>query len=224
MADPYATQHRVTDTFMESFNLRNLVEGARVLDHGCGDGYAAAKMLAAGAKEAQAIDIAPKAEILEVVNDPYKAPDGDAPSLCLRNGIAFSRNLVSLPLYDAGYDVIWSHHVIEHVEAPVDFLRELWGLLKPGGTLLLGCPNMQDHNVFSPGHIHNFTIPTMIAQMQLAGFAVQDCSFWYQRGQLRMRVAKGDGRDRMQWPAPCRDMLHKTGRIDSDKLPARWNW
>jgi SAM-dependent methyltransferase len=39
------------------------------------------------------------------------------------------------------YDVVTSHDVIEHVESPAQYLRELVALVKPGGVLVLGTPN-----------------------------------------------------------------------------------
>jgi SAM-dependent methyltransferase len=45
---------------------------------------------------------------------------------------------VALP--DAGYDVVMAHHVLEHVDDDRAALRELFRLLKPGGTALLSVP------------------------------------------------------------------------------------
>lgn len=44
-------------------------------------------------------------------------------------------------LPDASFDVIFSIHVIEHVVSPPRYLAEIVRLLKPGGVVLLSCPN-----------------------------------------------------------------------------------
>jgi len=44
--------------------------------------------------------------------------------------------------YEEGFfDVIFCHHVIEHVKDPVNFLMDLNFVLKPGGLLIIGTPN-----------------------------------------------------------------------------------
>jgi SAM-dependent methyltransferase len=47
----------------------------------------------------------------------------------------------TVPLPDASFDVIFSIHVIEHVVSPSLYLSEVARLLKPGGVVLLSCPN-----------------------------------------------------------------------------------
>lgn len=42
---------------------------------------------------------------------------------------------------DAFFDVIFAHHVIEHVVNPVEFLDKVGRILKIGGKLILGTPN-----------------------------------------------------------------------------------
>jgi SAM-dependent methyltransferase len=47
----------------------------------------------------------------------------------------------TVPLPDQTFDVIFSIHVIEHVISPSAYLAEVVRLLKPGGVVLLSCPN-----------------------------------------------------------------------------------
>ncbi len=47
----------------------------------------------------------------------------------------------TVPLPDATFDVIFSIHVIEHVVSPPLYMAEMARLLKPGGVVLLSCPN-----------------------------------------------------------------------------------
>ena len=45
------------------------------------------------------------------------------------------------------FDVIASFEVIEHLFAPVDFVHNMLRLLKPGGLLMLTCPNGQGFDI-----------------------------------------------------------------------------
>jgi CMP-N-acetylneuraminic acid synthetase/2-polyprenyl-3-methyl-5-hydroxy-6-metoxy-1,4-benzoquinol methylase len=38
-------------------------------------------------------------------------------------------------------DVVFCHHVIEHIRKPVDFIKDVYSILKPGGKLIIGTPN-----------------------------------------------------------------------------------
>lgn len=50
-------------------------------------------------------------------------------------------NILDLPFGDRCFDVVFFHHVIEHVEDPAGSLRELARILTPGGLLYVGTPN-----------------------------------------------------------------------------------
>ena len=39
------------------------------------------------------------------------------------------------------FDVIFCHHVIEHIEDPVVFIKDVYSILKLGGKLIIGTPN-----------------------------------------------------------------------------------
>ncbi len=65
------------------------------------------------------------------------------------------------------YDVILSQDVLEHVPEPWDFLRQMQGLVKPGGVVALGTPNAEAidlahpeervHTLHQPYHRHIFS-------------------------------------------------------------------
>lgn len=53
------------------------------------------------------------------------------------------------------FDVVASFEVIEHLFAPKDFVGHMARLLKPGGIMLLACPNGQGFDIETLGTISN---------------------------------------------------------------------
>jgi 2-polyprenyl-3-methyl-5-hydroxy-6-metoxy-1,4-benzoquinol methylase len=53
------------------------------------------------------------------------------------------------------FDVVASFEVIEHLFAPIDFIMHMHRLLKPGGMLMLTCPNGEGFDVETLGIISN---------------------------------------------------------------------
>ena len=85
----------------------------------------------------------------------------------------------SLP--PASHDLVVSRHVLEHVHDPVAFLRRCFGLVRPGGKLIVLTPNMASlqHKIFGPSwfhldpprHLYLFTRATLAACAARAGLA-----------------------------------------------------
>jgi SAM-dependent methyltransferase len=50
-------------------------------------------------------------------------------------------DLAHLPYEDAEFDLVFSKYVFEHLDRPLDVMRELRRVLKPGGHLLIHTPN-----------------------------------------------------------------------------------
>lgn len=63
-----------------------------------------------------------------------------------------------LPLPAESVDVIWSHEVLEHVEDDHAAIREMVRVLKPGGRIVLFCPNrgypFETHGIYWRGKYH----------------------------------------------------------------------
>jgi 2-polyprenyl-3-methyl-5-hydroxy-6-metoxy-1,4-benzoquinol methylase len=80
------------------------------------------------------------------------------------------------------FDVVLMLHVIEHVPSPLDTLRTIHNVLKPGGMLVMETPRYdtltfkllgkRERSVSCDGHIHFFTSTTLRAMAERAGFAV----------------------------------------------------
>jgi SAM-dependent methyltransferase len=203
----FEIQHNHTIGFLDSFVSGPCIKDAKVLDVGCGDGFAAVQFLERGAMMADAFDPDPDCGLDE---------SGYPPGL-RETGVIFSKNWFDL---GTAYDIVWCHHVAEHVEEPIAFLRKLGGLLAPGGWLWLTVPNMAGLDVYSPGHINSYIAPQLIQVLQIVGFAVGDAKVMAQRGQLRVRVTR-EGNHLL--PPPMRTSLEATGRCQTAPL-AGYRW
>ncbi|MEM9826095.1 MAG: DUF1698 domain-containing protein, partial [Planctomycetota bacterium] len=110
--------------------LKNAVcwNRAQVLDVGCGNGYYAWRMIAAGAARVIGVEPTPLMGMQALAAARYGGLD---------------RHLI-LPLRDETvrlpaetFDVVVSAGVLYHHASPIEHLRRLFGWLRPGGTLLL---------------------------------------------------------------------------------------
>lgn len=50
-------------------------------------------------------------------------------------------SILDVPIPDETFDIVFYHHVLEHVDDPARSLDELWRLLVPGGLIYVGTPN-----------------------------------------------------------------------------------
>jgi SAM-dependent methyltransferase len=108
------------------FLLRNVREGERVLDLGCGEGAFCAELASAGL-------------------DPIGAEVAEAALTRARErhpGLRFELVATDgpLPFDDAAFDAVWASEVIEHVADTARWLSEVRRVLRPGGTLLVTTP------------------------------------------------------------------------------------
>lgn len=126
----------------------------RVLDLGCGDGYFARPMLAAGA-EVLAVDVS--GEAVRRARERVGAPPGrGADRLAGPGGFGgpgaphgaggdrFRARVIDadapLPFEDACLDVVWAGETIEHVADTAGWLSEVRRVLRPSARLLLSTP------------------------------------------------------------------------------------
>jgi SAM-dependent methyltransferase len=78
--------------------------------------------------------------------------EADAPDFRLLVG-----SILELPFADGSFDVVFYHHVIEHVDDPAGSLRELARVLRPGGLIFIGTPNRHR----AVGYLGSFDATTM---------------------------------------------------------------
>jgi len=69
----------------------------------------------------------------------------------------------SLPFPDESFDLVLSHEVIEHVQDDRAAVQEIVRTLRPGGRLVLFCPNrgypVETHGIYWRGRYHFGNIP-----------------------------------------------------------------
>jgi len=191
-------QHNLTNEFLKSMVTKKIIN-ARILDSGCGDGYASQRFIELGAMSV-------------VAHDPFATLPGSTDKIHYKKSY--------IPLTD-DFDIIWSHHVIEHVDNPVDYLQRLGSQLKPNGELWLGCPNSATSAVFADGHIHNFTIANLVLCLQKAGLHVETMSWFITGGQLRIRIYKGFS---PTLPRVMRQLIIRNKHFAVSTLPTKLNW
>lgn len=98
-----------------------------ILDAGCAQGTLAL-LLAEKGHKVQAIDIRP--QFLEYAASRYER--GDISFIC--------GNVLDMKL-DEKFDLIFANQIVEHMVYPLDLVRRLSCMLKPGGRLAMTTPN-----------------------------------------------------------------------------------
>ena len=107
-----------------AYLLPHLGPGVSVLDVGSGPGTITAD-LAARVAPARVVGTDASAGVVA-----QAAADYAAPNLSFEVGDAYA-----LPFDDGGFDVVHAHQVLQHVDRPVDMLRELGRVAGPDGVV-----------------------------------------------------------------------------------------
>jgi 2-polyprenyl-3-methyl-5-hydroxy-6-metoxy-1,4-benzoquinol methylase len=139
-ADPYEREKVTRDWIKKPKVAANVVQdftrragnpaGKRVLDVGFGNGLYAAAFARVGAKVSGLEVNKPLAEI----GNKVCADDQLEVDLRLYDGNTF-------PYESESFDYVYTISVVEHVTDPVQFMREIARVLKPGGALYITFPN-----------------------------------------------------------------------------------
>ena len=120
----YDLQRRLEVVFDQLLRGTDL-NGSKLLDAGCGTGFFSRRSIAAGA-DVVSVDIGVK--LLE-----------EARKKGIRKPVA--SDVTKLSFADNTFDVVISSECIEHTPSPEAAVSELIRVLRPGGTIVLTCPN-----------------------------------------------------------------------------------
>ena len=86
-----------------------------------------------------------------------------------------------LPFASESFPAIFCSHVLEHVDAPIQLLRECWRILSARGTLVLGLPieaslvnrvRGQRYFYHHPGHLYSFSLENIDILLQKTGYEI----------------------------------------------------
>jgi SAM-dependent methyltransferase len=127
-----------------------------VIDFGCGGGW-----------------------LLKELNTKFKLgvePNPAARAQCEANGV---RAVADIKLVTEKADVVVSNHCLEHVPYPIEALRQIKDVLKPGGKLILVVPidDWRAQKTFNPDnidhHLHTWTPRLLGNTLTEGGFKVE---------------------------------------------------
>ena len=69
-------------------------------------------------------------------------PDVEAAKIAKNNvDYLFKDRFENVKFNNSTFDVVFAHHVIEHIENPIGFVHKINAILKVGGKLIIGTPN-----------------------------------------------------------------------------------
>lgn len=100
---------------------------------------------------------------------------------CLQKGLKVTETtLESMSFEENFYDTIVLSHVVEHIENIQEAFRKIFRALKPGGNLIIICPNYQSfaHKIFGdywfgmhlPFHLYHFDRNSIKKFLEISGF------------------------------------------------------
>jgi len=135
---------------------------------------------------------------LDIGSSSYKMPG--CIGVDIRSVSDVQATIYNLPFRE-GFEIVHIREVLEHLERPVDALKEVSRIMKPSATLRITVPNMLSIDCLlrwalfgrlssSPEHINSWTLPDLIHLVQRAGFQVLGLGFetperYYRKGRLR---------------------------------------
>lgn len=150
-------QKRYTD-FVGRWLAAQLTPRSKVLEIGSHDGYMLS-LIAAEGHECKGVEPSPFAD---VAREEYQ--------------LDVEKDFFNPARYEPeSFDLVIMRHVVEHVDAPVDFVTDAASVLKPGGLLYIEVPNSQwsveatYFPEFHADHISYFSMASLLQLFERAG-------------------------------------------------------
>lgn len=136
----------LTDTTIEHLHryalAKEFVEGKKVLDIACGEGYGS-HLMAETARDVQGVDINQDVILKAIAR--YK-----------KENLGFTEGSVEkIPFDPASFDMVVSFETLEHIIAHDTMLKEIKRVLKPGGILVISTPDKKNYSD-KPGYSNPF--------------------------------------------------------------------
>ena len=156
-----AHRARYTLSYLEQQNL--VFEGARILDVGCGEG-SLLKEIKRRAPSIQIVGVEPDVAFATFARDYLKSNVYSTLAKLSESG-------------ESAFDLIILSHVLEHVENPVDLLRQLTGLMDRYGSIYVDVPDVCAYTSLADLHIahrYHFSMRTLFATAHKAELLVAD--------------------------------------------------
>jgi len=101
----------------------------------------------------------------------------------------YNKPLEELGIEENSFDVVISHHVIEHVDSPESFLGEIKKILRPDGLLVISTPDFKSvcaklfkeryRMLFDKTHVNLFSFQSLKDMLTDFGFEILEVDFPY---------------------------------------------
>lgn len=111
-------------------------------------------------------------------------PSADLAKLCRGKGLeVFEDFFENFSVHDVVADVVTAFEVIEHTYDPKAFLHRIFQVLRPGGLVMLSCPNVEgfetlmlkeQSSTVCHEHLNYFTPHILMQMMKNSGFEIVD--------------------------------------------------
>lgn len=107
---------------------------------------------------------------------------GDHPKVDGLEGVKLIKDFFPSPFISGQYDLIYSLLVLEHIEDPVEYIRELIKRVNINGKIIFGVPNCEpylkegDLSIFIHEHYSYFTKESIVNLVSKTDFKIEDIS------------------------------------------------
>ena len=164
-------EFKVKNWYGKTIQHVNGLDPGRILDIGAGLGYFLSAIDEKWIKHAVEISEYSSVKILENVDD-----------------IVLYKRIEEILETDY-FDVVMFYHVIEHLENPHETLEQIYRMLKPNGTLIIGTPNVNsiasrvfgpNFRLYVPGHLFLLTPKSLTRILRPNRFSVfkKEYPYW----------------------------------------------